>query len=328
MRARTALSVLVLAAVAVPFLVVSAAADPWTFSKGEWSSTIEGSLFSAPTYYDATGARLDLGYTTEQRVLRATSELGWKNHVSVLFGLPAMSVTRSAGTASATMTGLQDVRLGVKIGLMNGATAAAVRFDWNAPLGYDRKLGAYGLVLGDGLIYADSLGAAQTVDGLQQLGAHLELGTAVANRAFLQGSIGYGYRYFSFGKREKTVEALRERDDAGKLIRTHASWGLWADQLLTSADLGLWVSRTVLVGGRYRGVNTLSEGPLFRETNQQLAGPIVLVRVDDRLDMLAGSWSTASGKNALHYDQFYVSVAFHQTKLNRLQGFSGGSQAH
>jgi len=56
-------------------------------------------------------------------------------------------------------------------------------------------------------------------------------------------------------------------------------------------------------------------------------GPYLLLRVDDRLDLTAGSWSTAMAKNALHYDQIYVALTFKQTKLNRLQGFLGGTQA-
>ena len=50
-------------------------------------------------------------------------------------------------------------------------------------------------------------------------------------------------------------------------------------------------------------------------------------RVDDRLDLPAGSWSTAMAKNTLHYDQVYVAVTFKQTRLNRLQGFLGGTKA-
>jgi hypothetical protein len=53
----------------------------------------------------------------------------------------------------------------------------------------------------------------------------------------------------------------------------------------------------------------------------------MLWRVDDRLDLTAGSWSTAMARNNLHYDQFYVALAFKQTKLNRLQGFLGGTKA-
>ena len=71
----------------------------------------------------------------------------------------------------------------------------------------------------------------------------------------------------------------------------------------------------------------MSNGPLVPETTQHLAGPVLLFRVDDGLDMMAGSWSTASGKNVLHYVQIYLGVSFRQTKLNRLQGFSGTTQA-
>jgi hypothetical protein len=42
---------------------------------------------------------------------------------------------------------------------------------------------------------------------------------------------------------------------------------------------------------------------------------------------MVGSWSTAAGRNALHYDQVYVALTFKQTKLNRLQGFLGGTRA-
>jgi hypothetical protein len=325
MRARTAMFVL-LAALAVPTFALDAAADPWTMGKGEWSSSLEGSVFSAPSFYAADKERHELGYTTEQWMLRSSSELGWKRGMSVLIGLPAVSVTRTAGTASASTSGLQDLLLGLKLKLKSGASAAALAIDYNAPLGYDRRLGAFGQVLGDGLIYADSLGGPQTVDGLQQLSAGLEAGTSMMGRAFIQGSVGYAYRYYSFLKREKTVEALRERDESGAIVRTHTGWGLWGDRLLTSADLGVWVSPSVLVAGRYRGMSAIDQGPLLLETSQTLAGAMVLYRVDDHLDVKAGSWSTASGKNVLHYDQFYVGVAFHQSKLNRLQGFSGSTQ--
>lgn len=326
MRARTALQVLWLAALAVPVSALPSAAGPWAVSKGEWFSSFEGSVFSAPTVYDQDGHRQELGYTTEQRALRSYSEIGWKKKVSILLGLPAVSVTRSIGTVSGTATGLQDAMVGMRLNLVNGASAASVQIDWTAPLGYDRKRGFYGQLLGDGVLYVDSLGNLQTPDGLQQLAGRLDVGTALMGRGFFQGSIGYGYRYYSFGKREKTVEDLRERDDAGNVLRIHTGSGLWSTHLLASADLGVWVNRSVLVGGRYRGTTTGSQGPLMRETSQHLAGAIALYRVDDHLDMFAGSWSTAAGKNVLHYDQAYVGVAFHQSKLNRLQGFSGSMQ--
>jgi hypothetical protein len=71
----------------------------------------------------------------------------------------------------------------------------------------------------------------------------------------------------------------------------------------------------------------LSHGFFMPAQNIQLLGPVLVWRVDDRLDLVAGSWSTAMAKNALHYDQVYVALAFKQTKLNRLQGFLGGTKA-
>ena len=57
-----------------------------------------------------------------------------------------------------------------------------------------------------------------------------------------------------------------------------------------------------------------------------MAGPVVLYRVDDGLDVYAGSWSTTAGRNTLRYREVYAGVAFHKTKLNRLQGFLGNKQ--
>jgi hypothetical protein len=58
----------------------------------------------------------------------------------------------------------------------------------------------------------------------------------------------------------------------------------------------------------------------------QFAGPRLTYRVDDKLDAFAGSWHTPSGRNSLHVDAYYVGVSWKQTKLNRLQGFLGGSK--
>jgi hypothetical protein len=97
--------------------------------------------------------------------------------------------------------------------------------------------------------------------------------------------------------------------------------------VLASADLGLWVGPSLLVGGRYRGKLSVGSGLLVEESDTHLAGAVLLYRVDDRLDMFAGFWSTASARYSLHYDQVYLGLAFHNTKLNRLQGFLGGKQA-
>ena len=48
---------------------------------------------------------------------------------------------------SATTTGLEDFRLGLRFGLQQGPTALAAELDWQAPMGYDR----------DSSLFADSL---------------------------------------------------------------------------------------------------------------------------------------------------------------------------
>jgi hypothetical protein len=50
--------------------------------------------------------------------------------------------------------------------------------------------------------------------------------------------------------------------------------------------------------------------------------------VDDRMDVFAGSWHTASGRNVLHTDQFFAGIAWKQTGLDRLAGAMGGTQSH
>jgi hypothetical protein len=321
MRARSASFRLLLAALAVPLFASSAgAAGAWSVGKGEWFSTIEGSVFSAPTFHDSDGVRLNAPFTTEQRALRATTEIGWKDRISVLISLPAMSVTRHdrANRAAATATGLQDLMLGLRYALARGGAGATVQLDYTAPLGYNRTLDSLGLRLGEGVGFTDANRYVHVNDGLQQLALRAHLGAGFANRVFLQASAGYATRYHSFGKRDEGPVAAGE-PRPGKWI--------WADQLQTGADLGVWIAGPWLLGGRYRGVTTVSNGPLVPEIAQHLAGPVLLYRLDDGLDMIAGSWSTASGRNVLHYDQIYVGVAFRQSKLNRLQGFSGTTRA-
>jgi hypothetical protein len=101
----------------------------------------------------------------------------------------------------------------------------------------------------------------------------------------------------------------------------------WTRPFVASADLGLWVGPRILLGGRYAGTVAMSSGEGFPERSVHLAGPLLLWRVDERLDLSAGSWSTAKAENAPHYDQVYVTLTLKQTKLNRLQGFLGGTKA-
>src|SRR5262249_17416388 len=155
------------------------AAGPWGLAPGEWFANLEGSTFSTSSFYDGNGSRSEPGLLVQQRALRLDGELGWKKRASLVFGLPAMSVTRREGGVEGTATGFQDVLLGLRYNLLNGVKAVAIEIDWNAPAGYNRNLDSLGLHLGD---------------GLQELSAGLGLGTAVMGRGFVQGSIGYGYR--------------------------------------------------------------------------------------------------------------------------------------
>jgi len=60
-----------------------------------------------------------------------------------------------------------------------------------------------------------------------------------------------------------------------------------------------------------------------RDSDLHRVGPLVLYRVDDRMDMFVATLHTASATNAIHTDAIYVGMSFKQTKLDRLQGFLG-----
>lgn len=303
MSARIALPTLVLAVSVALLMPRTVGAGPWGLGKGESFSSIEGSMFSTSADYDDNGIRAHRGRVVEQRALRSYNEIGWKRNLTIVFALPAMSVTRRDAQVQGTATGFQDVLLGVRYNIRNGPDAIAVEAEWSTPAGYNRHLDSLGLQLGD---------------GLQQLSAGGAGGTSFSGRGFFQWSLGHSYRFLAIGKKDNG------RVMSGDL---HPAKYVWAHHMLASADLGLWVGPSLLVGGRYRGQMSWGSGPLVQETDAHLAGAVLLYRVDDRLDMFAGSWSTAAGKNTLHFDQVYVGVAFHKTKLNRLQGFLGGKQA-
>src|SRR5262249_62281408 len=99
-----------------------------------------------------------------------------------------------------------------------------------------------------------------------------------------------------------------------------------ANPLHMSRDLALWLGKNWLASGRYRGQITLPHGALEPDENYPLLGPELHYRFDERIDMFAGTWSTASGKNTLHFDQYYLGLAFRKNKLGRLQGYLGGTQ--
>jgi hypothetical protein len=306
MSARAASSALILTLLLVPAASRTAQAGPWLPAPGEYYAELTGGLFSADSYHNDDGDRVSLDGKWEERSARATVELGWKKRTSFFMSAPFISATQRYATGTRTSTGLEDLRIGLRYGLRQGATALAAELDWRGPLGYDRGSSVFGDPLRDG--------------GLEQISLALLYGAPLRKSGFLQLGVGGGYRYLSLTRKGKHV-TNPEDPEAPVIDEAKERWGV---PLLASADLGIWLTRDILLAGRYSGSTTLSHGNLYPERTVHLAGPMLLYRVDDRLDLMAGSWSTAIAHDAPHYDQVYVGVAFKQTKLNRAQGFLGG----
>jgi hypothetical protein len=303
-RART-LFLAAISAVASPLAPLGLGSDahagPWIPAPGEYYSEISGYRGVADTYYDSEGARFAMpsGGVFERRSLSAYTEFGWKQRLTFIVAAPVVSQTHRIDDIHRTQTGFGDALVGFRFALARGARALAVEVELQAPLGYqadDRhQLGAS----------PDSQLAHQLVDvpspgsGRQEATAWLLAGSRTP---FVTGfaQAGAGYRY-------------RERE--------------LADQIALSADVGVWVSNSWLIAGRYSGALSNGTGDtLLDEQSEHVVGPEVRVRVDDRLDVFFGSRHVASGKNVTHSDGYYMGFAFKQTRLDRLQGFLGGTR--
>jgi hypothetical protein len=315
MKSRAA-SALLCIALLLPVLTSPALAGPWSLAPGEHYSEFRPSVFVAGDYYDADGIKRALlgGGQIEEHSLLSYTELGWKKRLTFVLGIPAKSVTRRfrAGADTSyrpTATGLADGLVGLRYGLANGRTALALEIDWKPPLGYERNLFLghrdsvnAGDRNGDGdsldMNLARQLGSPTLGEGQQDLTFALHLGTALSF-GFFQVAGGYRYRF----------------EDP-------------ADQIVASADLGIWVKRSWLIAGRYEGEFAAADADRpTDEVDRQRAGPFVVYRVDDRMDLIAASLHTLAATNALNTHEFFVGVAFKNTRLDRLQGFLGGSKA-
>jgi len=311
MRARDASFAALIAVLTLATLPPSAAAGAWSLNRGEYYTEIQSSLFSTQSYYDRDGNRTAIpAPKVEDRAVTWRTQVGWKKRLNVLFGLTGRSISGFEGASAAfpTQTGFSQVELGLHWKLANGPRALAVEADWTAPAGYDRQI-------------SRALG-----DGRQEFSGRLALGTAIGSRGWLDLAGGGSYRFHSIHPNSITSDDPRM---ATNIYYDVAGQG------------GFWLSRTLFLGGRYRGrvLATTSAkggatvvhqvGPMTLVRDDQLdeslhlAGPMLLYRVDDRLDLVAGSYSTAAGKNTLHFDQFYVTLAFKQSKLKRNQGPAG-----
>lgn len=290
----------------VPSLAV---ADAWLLAPGEHYSMIGGSFFSSDSYYDSDGTRgaLRSGGLHEEKALFAYNEFGWTKGRSFILGLPFQSVTRRLGTpddSSRTETGFGDLLLGVRWKLKGGPQALSFEADWLPPLGYNRNL-------------SPRLG-----EGASSLRGKLAYGATLGHNGFME--LEGGYRYYTV--------ALSP-----------------TDQMLAGATLGFWVGKSLLISGRYDGqfgasssdtvyralINKTPDGRVWSNSEArpyttddqvsiQTVSPMLLYRVDDHLDVMAGSSHSFSAKNALHVDRVYVAIALRQTKLGPLQGFMGG----
>ena len=300
---------------AVLLLASSASADPWLLAPGDHYNSLGGSYFSADSYHDLNGNRSSLsgGGLHEEKAIYSYNEYGWTKGRTFILGFPFQGVTRRAGSAAAdggrTETGFGDLLVGVRFKIHDGPTALSLEGDWNPPMGYNRNL-------------SPSIG-----EGASSLLGKLELGSPVGRHGFLELAGGY-------------------RSYLDKLAPT--------DQMVADATIGFWFGRSLLIAGRYDGhfgrpsADSIGTDPVTRRpivtkhlwrvlpgdatpgtTSDQVtthrAGPMLVYRVDDHLDLIAGSMHTASAKNALHVDQFYVAVAVKQTRLSRLQGLLGSA---
>ncbi len=303
-----------LALLALAVSASSAAAGPWVLSPNDFHASLGGSFFSAGSAYNADGDRVALGGLAERRAIDASVEFSVRRWLGMRLAIPVVSATsrdNSSGTAF-TNTGLGDLRMGLRVPIVSGATALALNLDWQAPSGYNRVLAP---------LVADDAGKGAGA-GLQKLEASLQLGLPLGQRGFLQLGGGYRHEGLVFGSRKTDGGPGDPELD-------------WADHMTADAALGVWFTERLLVAGVYRAEiagatgrqvagpgNTLVDD----EVTTQLAGSRITYRVDDRLDVFAGSWHSPGGTNVLHLDQFHAGIAWKSTRLNRLQGFLGNAK--
>ncbi len=134
---------------------------------------------------------------------------------------------------------------------------------------------------------------------VQNLGGRVVFGTGLpAIQGFLE--LGWGYVYRS---------------------------ELELDQMIHNANLGVWASPSLLISARYSGSNYVGSGNgRVSESDRYRLGPEVRLRLDDRMDVFAGSSFTIAGRDARRTNEYFVGFAFKHTRLDRLQGYLGGKR--
>jgi hypothetical protein len=303
---------------------IPAGATPWVLKPGEFYSEVYGSVFAANSFLDDDKNRPPLNGKLDQRELVSYTEMGWKQSASVWLGIPFVNrgFTRFTGGTS-TSTGLGDVDLGVRFRIKGGSSPASWSLGWTAPLGANRKLfpgsdGDGGTDPASYPPYSPSNASDTSLyfnQGLQSLRAGVDFGGHAWKSAFWTAGGEFRYRFLEFGSSDSSSHNARF--------------------IGASASLGWWVHRNLLVSGVFQGEWLTQQSENYdrnlaadRDPKRILAGLRATWRVDDRMDVFAGSAHVASGANVIHYDQYYFGIAWRQSSLSRYAGAYGGTQEH
>src|SRR5262249_43338737 len=133
--------------------------------------------------------------------------------------------------------------------------------------------------------------------GLQSLSVAADFGGHAWKHAFWTAGGDYTYRYLEFGTTGGSSHNARF--------------------IGAGATLGWWVTQTLLVTGSFDGEWVTQQSANYdrhihfdREPSRMLAGARFTYRVDDRMDVFAGSRHVFSGDSVLHYDQYYCGIAW------------------
>ena len=254
----------------------------WTVHPHEWYSEFSASRTYANAIFlpDARDQAIPPAGTGrfQQFEVHSYNEIGWRRNVSLLLDVPFVDRTWRLDQTTLGVSGLSDMRLGLRVRLREDAPGLILEGGWRAPLGYDQAV-------------FPRLG-----DGRQKAWVALHGGYVLPNvPAFVQASRGFLY--------------------------------IGTDAVLlsqTTVDGGFWIGSNVLVGGRYAdqlGWNAAQSARTLE--TYYTAGPFLLMRVEDHMDVSIGAMRNLYGRNSLEGTQVYAALGLKQSKLNPLQGFLG-----
>ena len=291
----------------------------WLPPPGEHYSEFRGSHLAADAYFNLEGKKTKLGGELEGREASSLNVIGWKNWASLVIGIPARSVSLRYDVPPLTLTstGLADALFGLRFKVLDGATALAVETDWRPPLGYEHDRVEF-VPRRTPNVGVDTLAYPGVGDGRQRLDARLLFGSQVTPlNGFTQLSLGYTMSY------ERLLGTGHAPPPGHKYPRPYS---FRKGAIAGSAELGIWAGPSWLIVGNYAYGHSVAADTTTDEFSFHRAGPEFLYRVDDSMDVFAGSSFTLSGKNVRRENEYYVGLAVKKTHFSRLQGFLGGSR--